>query len=167
MNRKLFEFPNTLKKFLLIYILVLTVGVSVGLVFVSQTTGLSSSGAVERFRGSDVEDEFEIAEQYPKSINEMLMTTHNHILGFSFIFLTLGTIFYFNSVVTGFWKSFLIIEPLISTLITFGSIWGMRFIHESFVYLTILSSTLLYLSFFAMAAVILFELIFKKKKLNH
>ncbi len=162
MNIKLFEFPEILKKFILTYTIVLTIGVTVGLVFVSQTTGFNSSGAVERFRGSDIEEEFEIPEQYPKSIHEMLMTTHNHILGFSFIFLSLGLIFYFNSIVNGFWKSFLMIEPLISTLITFGSIWGIRFIHPDFVYVTIISSSLLYISFYIMSAIISYELIFKK-----
>ncbi len=101
-----------------------------------------------------------------KPISEMLITTHNHILGFSFIFFITGMIFYFNSIISGFWKSFLLIEPTISIVITFGSIWLMRFVHEDFVYLTILSSVILYLSFFIMAGVSAYELKFKKSY-NH
>ena len=165
MNIKLVDLDRTLKHFLLTIISVLTIGVSTGLIYLFVTTNYSATGTVQRFSGSQVsqsDNNFEIPEYYPKPISEILITTHNHILGFSFIFFILGIIFYFNSVITGFWKSFLLIEPVISVLITFGSIWLMRFVDATFVYLTIISSTILYLSFFTMAVTCIFELHFKK-----
>jgi len=169
MSYKLFEFDKTLKNFLIAILFVLTTGLGTGLIYLSYTTNYTPKGTAERFNGTKIEQEindFDIPENYPKPISEMLLTTHNHILGFSFIFFITGLIFYFNSVITGFWKSFLLIEPIISIVITFGSIWLIRFVHEDFVYLTILSSTILYLSFFIMAGVSAYELKFKKGSLS-
>jgi hypothetical protein len=126
---------------------------------------MTSNGTVERYNGSKVNpDDFEIAEKYPKPISEMLLTTHNHVITFSLIFTAIGLIFYFNSIIGGFWKDFLILEPLISTIITFSSIWGIRYIHESFVYITIVSAVLMYISFYLMSVVLLYELGFKRNE---
>ncbi len=165
MNYKLFEMDKTLKNFLIAILFVLTTGLGTGLIYLNYTTKYTPKGAAERFNGSNIEqgiDDFDFPDHYPKPISEMLITTHNHILGFSFIFFIAGLIFYFNSIINGFWKSFLLIEPTISIVITFASIWLMRFVHEYFVYLTILSSAILYLSFFIMAGVSAYELKFKK-----
>jgi hypothetical protein len=135
----------------------------VGLTFISQTTNYSPKGAIERFNGSQqsADDDLGIPDKYPKSITEMLMTTHNHVIGFSFIFLSIGIIFYFNSLVEGFWKKFLMFEPLFSIIVSFGSIWLMRFVDKNFVYLTILSAVLMYVSYFIMAGITVYELKFK------
>ena len=164
MNIELTKLDKTLKNFLTSYLIVLSIGVCVGLAFVNQTTKLSPSGAIERFRGSEenTDDGFEIKENYPKSVSEMLMTTHNHIIGFSFIFLTTGMIFYFNSTVKGFWKTFLLTEPFVSILLSFGSIWGMRFIDKGFVYVTVISAIFMYTSFFVMAGVSIYDLRIRK-----
>ena len=166
MNHKLFELDNTLKNFLFGILFTLTTGLGTGLIYLNYTTNYSPKGATQRFNGTNVEfklDDIDIPDNYPKPVSEMLITTHNHILGFAFIFFITGLIFYFNSIISGFWKSFLLIEPTISIIITFGSIWLMRFVHEDFVYLTILSSVLLYLSFIIMAGISAYELKFKKK----
>lgn len=136
MNINLRTIDKSLKLFLTVYIIVLILGVSIGLSFVRLTTSMTPKGTVERFRGSEEinNNDFEIKENYPKPISEMLLTTHNHILGLSFIFFTIGIIFYFNTVIKGFWKIFLMIEPLISVVVSFGSIWLMRFVHKDFVY---------------------------------
>ena len=164
MNFKLFELDKTFKNFLIAILFVLTTGMVAGLIYLNYTTDYTPKGATQRFNGTSIEfemDDINIPENYPKPISEMLITTHNHILGFAFIFFITGLIFNFNSIINGFWKSFLLIEPTISIVITFGSIWLMRFVNEDFVYLTILSSILLYLSFFIMAGCSAYELKFK------
>jgi hypothetical protein len=162
MDIKLYRLDKPIKRILTIFLFTLTCGVIVGLFYLNQTTNLSSEGTINRISGSYEETDFEIPDYYPKPLSELLITTHNHIIGFALIFFAVGIIFYFNSIITGFWKNFLIIEPLFSVLITFGSIWGMRFISTDFVYLAIISSSLIYLSYFLMASVILYELNFKK-----
>lgn len=159
---KLSELDSLLKRFLLTYIIILTIGVSLGLVFVNHTTSFSSEGAVERFSGSEELDEFGIPKSSPKTFYELLMTTHNHIIGFSFIFLTIGFIFYFTDTISIKFKMFLMIEPLVSILLSFGSIWGIKYIDVGFVYITIASAVLMYLSYYLMAGIIIKELLFSK-----
>lgn len=155
--------PSQLKKFLIFYLIVISLGVTLGLVYVADTTSMKQNGIVERWKGSPQSGE-EIPEQYEKGFSEMLMTTHNHIIGFSFIFLQIGFIFYFNSIIKGFWKSFLMIEPFVSIVFTFGSIWLMRFYSTQFVYLIIISAVTMYTAFFVMVIFSIYDL--AKKRLN-
>ena len=166
MEFKLYNLEKKIKLFLSVVILTLSIGVLTGLIYLYNTTNLSSSGTIQRISGSSEISDFDIPDNYPKPISELLITTHNHIIGFSFIFLIVGSVFYFNSIVIGFWKSFLMIEPLLSIVITFGSIWLIRFISTDFVYVAIVSSSLIYISFFIMIVIVLYELIFKKAPLS-
>ena len=159
---KLYQLPKGIKLLLLLTVLNLMVGVGVGLYYVTNTTHLSLEGTSEQFRGSILEDEFDIPEKFPKPIAELLTTTHNHIISMTFIFFIMGGIFYLNSIITGFWKTFFIAEPFFSILATFGGIWLIRFIHPSFAYLVMVSGVLMYLSFFLMAGTIIYELSIKK-----
>ena len=159
---KLYQLPKAIKLLLILTVLNLTVGVGIGLYYVSNTTHLSPEGTAEQFRGSSVDNNFDIPEKFPKPISELLTTTHNHIISMTFIFFIMGGIFYFNSIITGCWKSFFIAEPFFSILATFGGIWLIRFIHSSFSYLVMVSGILMYLSFFIMAGTIIYELSSKK-----
>ncbi|MDX1372990.1 MAG: hypothetical protein R3321_10995, partial [Nitrososphaeraceae archaeon] len=81
MNVNLFELDSTLKKFLSAFIIVLSIGVTVGLIYLNYTTNFSTEGAVTRIQGSsesEPNDDFDIPEFYPKPVSELLITTHNH-----------------------------------------------------------------------------------------
>jgi len=162
---KLYLLPKGVKLFLAAFTILLSCAVATGLIFLYQTTSYKPDQAVEHFNGSEAgtTEEFEIPEKYEKPVSELLISTHNHLFGFAFIFLALGGIFWFNSTISGFWKSFFMVEPLFSTLFTFGGIWLVRFVHPGFIYLTAISSTLIYISFLVMAAVVLYELLWKKR----
>ncbi len=165
MNSYLYQLNSNFKRLLIIYLITVSCGLLVGVIYLSRNTNFSVNGTIEHFNGSvqNIETEgVSIPDKYPKPVSELLMTTHNHILGLGFIIFSISLVFYFTSVFEGYWKNFLMIEPLISVLITFGSIWGIRFIHPGFVYLTILSAIFMYSSLFIMIVVSLFELIFKK-----
>lgn len=164
MTIKLFKLDKTLRHFLAAFILLLSFAVSTGLGFIYHTTAYEKEGVVERYRGSDVSAEFEIPDQFPKSMFEMLLNTHNHLFGFAFIFLAIGTIFYFNSIVTNSWKYFLMVEPFVSVLFTFTGLWLIRFVETSFIYVVFLSAVLTYVSFYLMAFISFYELLFKAGK---
>ena len=157
-NILLHQLPAKLKLLLLLTVVNLTVGVGIGLYYVANTTQLSPDGTTEHFSGSEVESDFDIPEKYPKPVSELLTTTHNHILSLTLIFLVIGGIFYFNTSISGRMKTFLIAEPFISIITTFGGIWLMRFVHPAFVYLVIPSGILMYGCYFIMAGVLLYEL---------
>ncbi len=161
MNIRLSELEAGIKNFLFIFITTAAIGVLVGLVFLGISTDYSLGGTVESIRGSETEGEFDIPEHYPKAVADLLITTHNHIMGFAFLILSVGIIFYFNSTINGFWKYLIMIEPLISSVVTFGSLWLVRFVHPEFIWLTVLSSLLLYIFLFIMIATCIYELKFK------
>lgn len=164
MNIELHLLDRNIKLFLRSFLILLTFGVSVGLAYLYYTTNYSVDGAVTRYKGSELNDaDFEIADNYPKPVSEMLVTTHNHLIAFALIFLSVGSIFYFNSIIKGFWKTFLMVEPLLSTIVTFSSIWAVRFISPHFIYLTIISSILIYISFYIMVSICIYDLTFNKK----
>ncbi|NOX65009.1 MAG: hypothetical protein GXO85_04225 [Chlorobi bacterium] len=164
MNKFLYQLDSDLRTYLALFLTVLTAGVLVGLIYLNFTTDMSPAGTAERWNGSidETEMDFEIAENYPKSISEMLATTHTHIISFALIFGIVGFIFNYNSIVKGYWKKFLMLEPIISILVTFSSIWLMRFVHESFVYLVILSAVFMYTSYFIVVGISLYELLLKR-----
>ena len=155
---RLQQLPIKIKLLLFFTVLNLTFGVSIGLYYVANTTQLSPAGTTEHFSGSEIDAEFDIPEKYPKPVSELLITTHNHILSLTLIFLVIGGIFYFNSSITGGLKTILIAEPFISILSTFGGIWLIRFVHPAFSYLVIISGILMYGCYFTMAGVLLYEL---------
>ena len=158
------NWPRPLRLFLAGFLFLMTSAVSTGLIFLYTTTGFSMSGTIEHYRGSPVEGDeiFSEREKYEKPASELLLTTHNHLFGFSFIFLFLGIIFYFNTTITGRFKTFLLVEPFVSTWLTFGGIWGIRYLHAGFVAVSLVGAILTYLSYYFVTAVIIIEM-FKLK----
>ena len=155
--------PAALKKLIFGATLLLSAGVTVGLFYLYDTTSLSADGAVSRYRGDISVGEIDIPVSYPKPLSDLLLTTHNHLIGFSFIFIILCTIFYFTSLLSQFWKNFFMLEPFLSVLVTFGSLWLVRFVHADFIYLTIISAFLTYASFYLMTAIIWYDLLRKRQ----
>lgn len=137
--------------------LVQLAGYTVGLVFVWQTTRMTPQGAVDRYRGVDPELT-EGAMQFPKSLAEMLGTTHNHVLGMAALFAVTGL-----GVALCSWpgerlRRLLIIEPFVAILVSFSSMWLMRFVDPRFAWLMYVSGTLMALTFYAHCALILLDL---------
>lgn len=160
-SKRLYELPAKLKVLCFLTVFNLTIGIGVGIYYVGYTTQYSYTGTADHFAGSIISDDFDIPDKYPKPFSELLNTTHNHIISMTIIFLIIGSIFYFNSIITGSIKTILIVEPFISIIITFGGIWLVRFIHPGFSYLVILSGILMYMSVFIMAITIFYELTIK------
>ncbi|MBD3226106.1 MAG: hypothetical protein GF313_15365 [Caldithrix sp.] len=164
MELQLYLLPRPYKQLILAFLFLLTSAVMVGLLYVYHTTAMQSPGIEQHYAGSAAHTENEnmdIPEHYPKPLSEMLMTTHNHLFGFAFIFVSLGFIFSMNTIIRGRWKIFLIVEPFLSTFLTFASIWALRYIHPLFSLVTISMAILTYGAYFVMTGVIVYELLFK------
>ncbi|MCF7796445.1 MAG: hypothetical protein K9N11_04310 [Lentisphaeria bacterium] len=157
-NLTLSQLPVTLKRVLLAMLITLTVGVSLGLSLVFFTTSAHPEGISRHYQGDQPVDELEIPEKYPMPVKELLITTHNHILTFTFIFGILGILIQFVSRLTPSMKQSLGLEPFLSILLTFGSMWGIRFIHSGFVWLMLASSMVMYLSFYLMVVLLVMDL---------
>ena len=155
---RLKDLDKTAKYFLSLFLITLGIGITTGLYYVYLTTDSTPSGTIERYNGSE-SVENEIPEEFPKPLENMILTTHNHVNSFAMISFLIGFIFYFNSIIIGKLKLFLMIEPFLSTLITFSSLWMMRFANENFVYILFLSSFLLYVCWFSMIFIAIYELL--------
>jgi len=156
----LYQLPHALKALVLGFLLLQTLAVGVGLIYVYHNTQISPQGITRHYSGDQrvEKDDFDIPENYAKPLAEMLITTHNHLFGFAFIFLITGFLFYFTQRLPGWLKNTLIIEPFLTVLLTFGGLWLVRFVSPGFSIAVIFFSALTYLSYFLMVGIILIEL---------
>lgn len=148
----------TLKLFISTFLLVLTMGYAIGLFFVEHQTSFSDEGVQEQFLGNE---NSEAAQElrYAKSANEMFVFMHNHILSMSLIFLALGGIFLFTSC-PGRLKRFLLIEPFVAIVTTFGGIALVRYVSNQWSWLVIISGVLLFASYILIVSIIMRDLWF-------
>jgi hypothetical protein len=133
------------------------VGYTTSLFFIHHTTGLTPPGVAARYRGAD-STVTEGSMQFPKSYAEMLTITHTHLL-------SMAAIFVFSGVALGLcerpnerWRQLLIVEPFGALLVSFGSMWLMRYVDARFSWLLSLSSALMALTFYVQSFFILREL---------
>ncbi len=152
---KLKNLDKNLKFLLLSYLIVIGIGMSFGLFYVYLTSEMNPTGIVEQYQGNS--DDWE--PKLPKTIIDLVSQAHDHITMFSIIFLSIGIIFNQNSIITGIWKRVLIIEPFFSILITFIGFFILRYITDTFAYAIIISSGLMYLCFYIMLFVSIYEII--------
>ena len=152
---KLNQLDKNIKSLLLVYLITLGVGMTFGLGYVYLTSEMNPSGMVEQYLGND--DEWE--PKLPKTIIDLVSHAHNHITMFSIIFLSIGLIFNQNSVVEGLWKKILMIEPFFSIIITFTGFFILRYITSQFAYIIMLSSGLMYICFYTMLFISIYDLL--------
>jgi hypothetical protein len=159
MSFQLRNADTTLKLFITTFLVVLTIGYAIGLFFVEHQTSLTATGVQEQFLGNDTaENQPEL--KYAKSANEMFIFMHNHILSLALIFFIVGGIFYFSSGVSASVKQFIMLEPLIAILTTFGGIALVRYVSPLFSWLVLFSGISLFLCYCAMVFFVLKELWF-------
>lgn len=155
--------PQSLKKLVFTFVLVAFIGVVVGGVMIEVTTHLTPQGVVEQYKGiskSKIEPSEEL--KFPKPLKEMLITTHNHILGLSSLFVIVGFLYLATGKNT--WLQISIaVEPLISLILTFGGLWVMRYLWSPFVYIVIISGALMIGTYAWMSIVVMKACLFKQK----
>ena len=134
MNNPIFlkNLSSDLKTTISAFLIILCLGISTGLIYINFTTNMSPDGTIEQYKGSSV-SKYDIPEKFPKEFENMILTTHEHIIAFSIISIILCIIFNFNSIIIGKLKLFLMIEPYLSIFITFTSMWLMRYCNSNFV----------------------------------
>lgn len=133
-----------IKKLIFTFVLIAFIGVVFGGVMIEMTTHLTPKGVIHEYNGIKQSEMSKAKEmKFPKSPKEMLITTHNHILGLSSLFVIVGFL-YLSSMAEASWLHVSIaVEPLISLVVTFGGLWIVRYLWTPFVYVVILSGTLM------------------------
>lgn len=141
------DLPTQLRVLVLAFTIVLSVGYITALTFVDETTEASPQGIVDNYLGNEDNEEAEVM-KFAKSKHEMLNLLHTHLISMSLIFFILGFLV-FGTKINERLQSFLMIEPLISVLLTFSGIYLVWKGYESLTYLVMLSGALMTMSFIA------------------
>ena len=155
------QFPKEIKLVIIVFIVVLSIGFYGGLSFVNNTTSMSSTGVETHYLGNEADEDAEIM-KFKKSEREILTIVHNHILSLSVIFFLLALILATTSINKKL-KYFLMLEPFLSILLTFGGIYLLWKGVVWFKYIVIFSGSLMTVTFVISTLSILYQLLFSKK----
>lgn len=155
------QFPKEIKSLIFVFIIVLSVGFYGGLSFVNNTTSMNSSEIESHYLGNENDEAAEVM-KFKKSEGEILTIVHNHILSLSVIFFLLSLILATTSINKKF-KYFLMIEPFLSIILTFGGIYILWSGVTWFKYVVIFSGILMTFSFVSATIAIGYQILFSKK----
>jgi len=163
LNGLIYSLPKELKMLIGAFVIVLSIGFFTGLLFVSETSSANPNGIEEQYLGNEA-DENAAVMKFRKSDKEMLTMVHNHILSMSIIFFLVGVLVCITDLKKKA-KCFLMIEPFVSVVLTFGGIFllwkGLTWMK----YIVMISGTLMTLTFAFSVIIILIQL-FKNKPIG-
>ena len=155
------NFPKEIKLLIFAFLVVLSVGFYTGLLFVNDTTEMDSDGIEMQYLGNEFDEDAQVM-KFKKSEREILTLVHNHILSLSVIFFFVSLLVSTTSINKKF-KKFLMIEPFVSLLFTFGGIYVLWAGVLWFKYVIMISGILMTFSYTTAVLIILFQLVWSKK----
>ena len=158
-NGLISTFPIPFKRLILVFVLVLGSGFLSGMLFVGETTSGNPKGITEQYLGNEDDENAEVM-KFKKSEKEMLTLIHNHVLSMSIIFFLLGVLLGTCKLKSS-WKSFLMLEPFISIVLTFGGLYGLWKGLLWMKYLVMLSGTVMVLVFISSSIIIISQVLKK------
>jgi len=120
-NGLIVTLPKEIKLLIGVFIIVLSIGFYTGLLFVGETSSGNPSGIEEQYLGNEYDENAEVM-RFKKSDQEMLSLVHSHILSMSIIFFLVGGLVSITKLNKKL-KLFLIIEPFVSVVLTFGGLY--------------------------------------------
>jgi hypothetical protein len=161
LNGLIYTFPKEIKLLIGAFIIILSIGFFTGLLFVDETSSINPNGIEEQYLGNESDENAEVM-KFKKSDQQMLTLVHNHIISMSIIFFLLGLILSTTQLNKKL-KLFLMIEPFISIVLTFGGIYLLWKGKVWMTYIVMFSGTLMALTYTLSVLIIIVQL-FKKNK---
>ena len=161
LNGLIYTLPKEIKLLIGAFIIVLSIGFYTGLLFVGDTSSANPNGIEEQYLGNETDVDAMVM-KFKKSEKEMLTLLHNHILSMSIIFFLLGIILSITELSMKL-KLFLMIEPFLSVILTFG---GLFFLWKGLLwmkYVVMFSGMLMTLSFIIATLIIFYQLLVGKR----
>ncbi len=158
------SFPNHIKLFIASFVIVLSIGYITGLLFISHANSTTPDGMEENYLGNEKDQNAKVM-RFKKGEREMLTTLHTHILSISFIFFFLGGLLALTSLSKKI-KAFLMIEPFLSILLTFGGIYLMWKGILWMKYVVMISGSVMTVVFIISSAIVLLQLMKKEDNNN-
>ncbi|MGB1308493.1 MAG: hypothetical protein ACPG6B_06260 [Oceanihabitans sp.] len=160
LNGLIYTFPKELKLLIAAFLVVLSIGFFTGLLFVGETSSVQPNGIEEQYLGNET-DEDAMVMKFKKSEKEMLTLVHNHILSMSVIFFLVGMLLSTTKLKRKL-KLFLLLEPFVSVILTFGGLYLLWCGVLWMKYIVIFSGTLMTFTFALAVLIILYQLIFSE-----
>jgi len=154
------QFPKEIKALILIFVSVLSVGFFGGLSFVNNTTSMNTDEIETHYLGNE-DDEDAAIMKFKKNEREILTVVHGHILSMSVIFFLLSLLLATTSINKKL-KYFLMIEPFVSIVLTFGGIYLLWSGITWFKYIIIISGVFMTASFVVATLSIIYGILFSK-----
>jgi hypothetical protein len=149
--------PSPIRALGLWLTIVQVVGYTTSLLFIHHATGMTPLGVADHYRGSD-SSASDAAMQFPKTYTEMLTITHTHLLSMAAIFVFSGLALALCNRPAARWRRRLIVEPFVALLVSFASMWLMRYVDARFSWLLSLSSAVMAVTFYVQSFFVLREL---------
>ena len=154
------KLPRYVKQFIAAFVIVLSIGYFTGIQFVRHTDSDLPNGIEENYLGNEDIEEVAVM-KFKKGDREMLSILHTHVLSISFIFFLLGGLLAITSLPKNL-KAFLMIEPFVSIVFTFGGIYFMWKGLLWMKWVVMISGTLMTLVFAVAAVAVLIQLLKRK-----
>jgi len=160
LNGLIYAFSKELRLLIGVFVVVLSIGFFTGLLFIDETSSANPKGIEEQYLGNESDEHAEVM-KFKKSDQEMLTLVHNHILSMSIIFFLLGLILS-TTQLNKTLKLFLMIEPFVSVVLTFGGLYLLWKDMLWMTYIVMFSGILMTLTYTLSVLIILVQL-FKNK----
>ena len=142
------------------FVIVLSIGFYTGLLFVKETSTTNPNGIEIHYLGNETDENAEVM-HFKKSDKEMLTLVHNHILSMAIIFFLTGILVAITKLNKKL-KLFLMIEPFVSVILTFGGIYFLWTGILWMKYIIMVSGILMTLTY-SVSTIVVFSQIFQKK----
>ncbi|MDP2088633.1 MAG: hypothetical protein Q8J84_04460 [Flavobacteriaceae bacterium] len=165
LNGLLYIFPKELKLLIAVFLVLINIGFFSALLMVENTTSMNTTGIQENYLGNEA-DENAVEMKFQKSENQVLGIIHSHILTMSFLFFLMG-IFVSLTKMPQKLKLFLMLEPFLSILLTFGGIYFLWKGITWFKYIIIFSGSLMTITFIVSSIIIFYQLVVPKSFENN
>ena len=161
LNGLIFTLPKEIKVLIGAFVIVLSIGFYTGLLFVGETSSANPNGIEEQYLGNEDDENAEVM-RFKKSEKEMLTLVHNHILSMSIIFFLVGLLVSITKLKKKL-KLFLIVEPFISVIFTFGGLYLLWSGILWMKYIVMFSGLLMTLTFSLSVIIVLKQLLQRKE----
>ena len=160
MDFKLQQLPKAIRISLSVFLLTLGFGYFSGLDLLKHTTDYNSKGIQENVLGNEFNEEADEL-HFKMSERELHGIIHSHVITISILFAILSFMVFFTNLTSGF-KYFLMIEPNVSLVVTFGGLWLLWLGYTWIKYVIMISGILMHLSLIILVVTLLCQLLLKK-----
>ena len=161
LNGLIYNLPSELRNLIISFVIVLSTGYFVGVMFIDHTSSLNPQGIQDNYLGNEVTEPIDVI-KFKKSSYQMFNLIHTHVISMSIIFFIMGLLLSITDL-NKYFKAFLIIEPFFSIAATFLGIYYLWTGILWMKYIIFISSLIMTLVYFASAFIVLYQSIFVKK----